>query len=824
MLRPGRPPSNRLWVFLAALALTGACSSAGSSCAGLSPLPGGARFPESEKTENIANLRLTQDGIAFLNANWQDLLKGMLPEAGGGANPTIAIPLKCQVIGSLGYIVDNGHPVGGAACNSTGCGWADKKCDLNPNSATCRVNFNTAHSAPGDNTLKLGLQFTVDQKWFNLIDLKVTQLDGVDVCGDSGDGGCIDPEDIQVVSPVDAGTCSDWTCSAVSFFKDNVAGFLSPMIHDAMIGIVNNQFCEPCGALGQAQCPSGSFCSGGTCVDSQNTDACVPRLLGVEGRATLATFVQDFGVPPDAQLDLSIGLGSSADVNEGVNLGMRGGLMASAQNACVPAMSSPTLPSVPVPQFDRDAPADASGYHMALGLSQPFLSQALFQAQQSGALCLDMTTASLGMLNTGLIKTFLPSLGQLATRDGLDAPMQISLRPGAPPSIDVGAGTVDPVTGKALEPLITLEMPRLSIDFYAEIDDRLARLFTITADVAMPLSMSVTGCSGLAPAFGDLQQLVTNVSVTNSELIAEDPSLLGDLVPLALGMAQPAIAQLIKPVSLPNFGNFKLQVNAIKGINAIASQPGKFYHLAVYGTLLPAAASCSTVAPRISASVERAEIPQASEMTLTGKALPVPAAVLDVDADGGRTAEYSYRVDQGFWSEFHPAVDGRLRVSRAAFLLQGTHQIDVRARFAGDPKSVSPAVRVPFRVDWEPPQIAFVTGPDQRIEVRAHDVISGPQGLRYAYKLGEGAWSDFGPARALDEAAIRQAGGVSVRVQDEVGNVAERSWKGLTTLSRAAPAMATQTAQGCTAPGLPGGLASLLAFGAWVGLRRRSRR
>jgi hypothetical protein len=133
-------------------------------------------------------------------------------------------------------------------------------------------------------------------------------------------------------------------------------------------------------------------------------------------------------------------------------------------------------------------------------------------------------------------------------------------------------------------------------------------------------------------------------------------------------------------------------------------------------------------------------------------------------------------------------------------------------------------VRVPFRVDWEPPRIAFVTGPDQRVEVRAHDVISGPDGLRYAYKVGDGAWSDFGPPRALDQAAIRQAGGVSVRVQDEVGNVAERSWKGLTTLSRAAPAMATQTAQGCTAPGLPGGLASLLVFGVWVGYRRRSRR
>lgn len=867
MPRPGRSPAHRFWVFLAALVMAGACSSAGSSCAGIQPLPGGERFPEAQKTDNIANLRLTQAGIGFLNTNWKPLLKGMLPDGGGtGTNPTISIPLKCQVVGSLGYIVDNGHPVGGTACASTSCGRADQQCDLNPNSstydapqvvsaqitnfhvtdappdllnvtlslsvntgdifvdafcATCKVNFNTGANAPSGNTLKLGVQFSIDQKWFNLVDLKVTQLDGVGVCDGTPDGNCIDPADIQVQSP--GGTCSDFTCQAVDFFKNNVAAWLSPMIHDAMLSIVNNQFCEPCGAIGQPTCPTGSTCSSGTCVDNLNPNACVPRLLGIEGRATLASFVQSFGVPPDAQLDLSIGLGSSANVDTGVNLGLRGGLLASAPNACVPALPTPSVPTVPVPQFDAEAPSGASGYHMALGLSQPFLSQALFQAQQSGALCLNMTTATVGLLNTGLIKTFLPSLGQLATRDGLDAPMQISLRPGAPPSIDVGAGTVDPVTGKALEPLITLKMPKLSIDFYAQIDDRLARLFTLTADVSMPLSLAITGCSGLSPAFGDLQQLVTNVSVTNSELIAEDPTLLGDLVPLALGMAQPAIASLIKPISLPNFGNFKLQVNAAKGINAVPSKPGSYYHLGVYGTLVAASAQCAVAAPLLSASLDHGEVPPASEMKLSGKPLPLPTAVLQVSAQGPGTAQYSYRVDEGFWSEFHPSVDGRLRVASAAFLLQGDHQIDVRSRFAERPAGVSSPLRVAFRVDWDPPELSLVANREaNRLEVRARDVISAPSALQYAYKVGQEAWSDFGPAREIDLDAVAQAGGVIVRARDEAGNVAERSWKGLTTLERVAPgAQATEVAQGCTAPGIPGGLISLLAMAGWCGLRRR---
>ena len=863
MSRPGRSPANRFWIFLAALAMAGACSSAGSSCAGLAPLPGGARFPEAQKTDNIANLRLTQDGIDFLNTNWRPLLRGMLPDAGVTGDPTIRIPIACKQISGASF-ADQGTP----GCNSTACGRLNGTCDLNPNSPTwdapavvtasisdfqvvptspdllqvtlglkidtgalyvgyscvqCSVRFNNTNVGAGKNVLDLTVKFSVDPKWSHLIDLTVTELNGTQICGSSGAPAapeCLNANALHVDSI--SGSFCDSICNlADSSFTQDILSFLSPYIQDVMLSMVNNQFCEPCGALGQATCPTGSTCSSGTCTDNQNPEACVPRLLGIEGRATLASFVQSFGVPPDAQMDLSIGLGSSANVNAGLNLGMRGGVLASARNACVPSLPTPSVPTVPVPQFDAEAPPGASGYHMALGLSQPFLSQALFQAQQSGALCLNMTTASLGMLNTGLIKTFLPSLGQLATRDGLDAPMQISLRPGAPPSIDVGAGTVDPVSGKALAPLITLKMPKLSIDFYAQIDDRLARLFTLTADVSMPLSMSITGCSGLSPAFGDLQQVITNVSVTNSELLAEDPTLLGDLVPLAMGMAQPAIASLIKPISLPNFGNFKLQLNAATGINPIPSQAGNFYHLAVYGTLLPVAATCTTVAPLLSASLARAEIPPASEMTLTGKGLPLPTAVLAVRGEGSGATEYSYRVDDGFWSEFHPSTDGRLRVSRASFLLQGTHQIDVRARFAGDPGSVSPAVRVPFLVDWDPPELSLVRTADQGLEVKARDVISGTA-LRYAYKLGDGAWSGYGPAHPIEREALRQAGGVSVRVQDESGNVAERSWKGLTTLSRVAPAAtAAGQAQGCTAPGLPGGLVSLLAMAGWCGLRRR---
>src|SRR5207247_2407402 len=100
------------------------------------------------------------------------------------------------------------------------------------------------------------------------------------------------------------------------------------------------------------------------------------------------------------------------------------------------------------------------------------INLAFHQAQQGGVLCLQLSSATTGLLNTGLFKTFLPSLGKLATRDGKDAPMMIVLKPGTPPEVKIGPG--------GMKPLLTVALKDLTIDFYASIDDRFARLFSLT--------------------------------------------------------------------------------------------------------------------------------------------------------------------------------------------------------------------------------------------------------------------------------------------------------------------------------------------------------
>jgi len=310
------------------------------------------------------------------------------------------------------------------------------------------------------------------------------------------------------------------------------------------------------------------------------------------------------------------------------------------------------------------------------------------------------------VLNTGLFKTFLPSLGNLATVDGKDAPMMIVMRPASAPTVAIGKGTFDPVTKKPIDPLITLSMPNVSIDFYAMLSDRYARLFTLTADIALPLSLIFEGCDSVTPAIGDLKMLITNIHTANSEILAEDPMVLTDLIPAVIGLAEPAVTSALKPFALPALGSFKLKVNEVKGLGAI-SGTANYNHLGIYATLLPLNGQCATGAPLTTVALKRSVIPDAKLMVATGKGLPWPQAVLDVHALGQNgTPEFAYRVDHGTWTTFLAAPNDELLVEHPAFLFQGLHHIEVRSRMAEDPHGISNPASVGFMVDWDPPSVS----------------------------------------------------------------------------------------------------------------------
>jgi hypothetical protein len=695
----------------------------------------------------------------------------------------------------------------------------------------CSVRFNTRATLPNDNRVRATIRFTIDTKWDKLLAFEVTSFTGSDVCGASGappPPDCLQPEDITLTGQ---NTCGDIYCDTLDLdiVKSTLLQLISPLLQNQIRSIIGDQTCEPC--MATADCPRSTdgsnqqaTCSNDVCRDTV-ANRCVPRFLGVEGRIDLGAALSSFGAPAGASIDLSLAAGSSVTVDQGLSLGTRVGVQAVQVAGCVPPSPPPAVTAVGAPNFDAEA-SPGSQFHVGLGLSTHFLNAAFHAAHQAGALCLQLSTENVGLINTGLFKTFLPSLGRIATRDGKDAPMMVVLRPARPPQVTIGQGTYDPVTKKPIKPLILLALPELSIDFYALIDDRQARLFTLTADVSLPLSLIFEGCDKVTPAIGDLKTLVSNIRATNSEMLAEDPQVLADLVPAVIGLAEPAVASALKPFSLPSLGNFKLKVNEAKGLGNISGTEA-YNHLGLYAQLLGATDMCAVAAPRVTARLVKSHMPKTSEMRATGaNRLPWPEALLAVDAQGREgSPEYAVRIDDGLWSDFRPAVNGLLTVSHPRFLLQGPHTIWVRARVAEDPQGISPAQPVGFVVDWEPPEVSLSANrATDRLEVQARDSVSHATKLLFAYRVGEQDFSDFGPAREISLSAVERQGGVTVLVKDEVGNVGQAVWRVPTVALRREPAPSLDAA----VPNVPqpGGCSavdgvSVLGLVALIGLRRR---
>lgn len=854
-----------LYLLVAATVAAAGCSTSNTGgalgCASMNPIPSGRYV--GPKTDNAINVRLSTDGVNYINANWRMLIDMFAP------GETLTVPVACikqsfPVVGNvliadqnLNQKCDNGEqanvgitvtgfqlvPIpndkvqgtvsvtldtGNINIDSESTSWLG--C-LGLSAIECSINFNTARNSPSNQVMKATIQFTIDTKFDNLLAFKITGLTGTDVCGSSGAPAapeCLDALDLQLNGE---NTCGDVYCGTADWdpIKTFVLQLISPLLQGQVQTLLAQQSCEACGGTGMPACIAGSSCDGSskTCIDTADSSHCAPRFLGVEGRMDLSSMLGAFGTPPGSNVDLSVAAGSSVSVDTGINLGMRAGLTAVTVSNCVPPQTAPAMPQINAPDFDHefDPTAQNNTYHVALGISDPFINLALYNVEQSGGLCLQMSSSTVGVLNTGLFKTFLPSLGNLATVDGKDAPMMIVLRPAAAPTVDIGKGTYDPVTKKPIDPLITMSLPNVTVDFYAMLSDRYARLFSLTADIKLPLSLIFEGCDSVTPAIGDLKMLITNIRTANSEILAEDPKVLADLIPAVIGLAEPAVTSALKPFQLPPVGSFKLKVNEVKGLGAI-SGTSNYNHLGIYATLLPLNGQCATGTPTTTLSLKQSIIPKASEMVATGKGLPWPKAVLDVHALGmNGTPEFAFRVDHGTWSTFLAAPGDELVVEHPAFLFQGMHTIEVRSRVAEVPHGVSTPVSVGFLVDWDPPAVTLTADREHdALHVAARDTVTPDAKLLYAYKVGDGLLSDFGPAREIVLSAIEAQGGVTVQVKDETGNLGAAEYRVAGTVNH--PDTALGTAPTAATPGTgcstsPGAFSLLLALGVLLGFRRK---
>lgn len=701
---------------------------------------------------------------------------------------------------------------------------------------SCSLEFDSNKQGEPNIPVNVDLTLTLDPVYGDILAFDVGKIDLAEI---------IEMKDLTLTS---TGTGAESWCSFactiaefaknIQFVEDLIMDLVRGMLDDAVRDAIDGFRCRACNAT--SECPATATCNSGLCVDS-TSNKCVPALLGLEGRINPGEMLASMGGSSSSLLDLYAVTGgknidntpSTKVENGGIILGIMGGtrsvvydghgsFVAPGVAKCVPKRTFERRAQPTAVEFDdeaKNAQPKISGYQLGLALSDSFLDQAMFDAYQSGLLCLDVDSDVTSFLSTSLFATFLPSLAMLTHNK--DVPMLISLRPKEAPHVIVGKGTTKEVNGQQVpdDPLLTVVMDDLQLDFYALLEDRFARLFSLRTDLRLPLSLEFTQDNKVKIVLADLKTLLTNTSAQNSEMLAEDPKVVADLIDAVIGLLQPLLADLLAPIELPEFSGFQIDIRRALGVIPYPSQPGH-EHLALFADLKLGGSMPYSVFSETSATLVEKFVPERGELLVGAR----PKAVIDVSASGLKArdfagSEYSWRVNGGLWSPW--TTQTRLEVAAPVLVFQGRHFVEVRSREIGVRESEDPRpAGVIVEVDYEAPTVALRLDSERRVVVtEARDTVSRDDELRYSYRVSGGAWTSLGAARefSLDELGANPS--LEVEVTD-VSGLKARTWFGEPADQvDALPGTSQLPAEsGCASAGV-----SMLALSALALLRRRRR-
>ena len=589
---------------------------------------------------------------------------------------------------------------------------------------------------------------------------------------------------------------------------------------------------------------------------------CEPVQLGISGQLDVSGLTQKVGFPPNTKLDLFAGLGSKSqdqahpdsgaviDAN-GLQLAVEAGTQPSSTVINLCAKPGAIWQDSPIPAMDFDdaanKPSTVSAYDFGFSLASEMMNRGFFDAYNAGMLCVAVTNVTSSFISSGLFKTFLPSLGLVT--GGKDVPMKILLRPTQPPYVRIGKNTTKKdANGNDVpdDPLITLAFRQMNVDFYALVDERQVRIFTLQADLNLPLDLrpDPNDNSSLQPVLGGLDTVLTNISALSpdynplatatspatvpsqlaysatSDMLAEDPGVVKDLLGAAVRLAQPLLAGVIKPVALPTMLGLKFEVRGIAGAVPMSDVTNEGYnHLAIWtqvGVCGTGGVTCEKYNVRTQARIVDRYLPESLREVAAGAR---PSVTLELSAQQARSgrAQYTYRVDGSLWSPW--LSQSTLTIADPLFLVQGLHRIEVRAREAGDDSTQDPnPVALDFFVSYEAPTVSLRQRPDDGALITWAHSASTPDGrLSFSYRIdGQQAWSEPGPARVFTQDELN-GHGLTVSVSDLSGRSAQAHFgdEEGTALARAG------VTGGCASSG--GGALAIFGLLALALFRRRAR-
>lgn len=848
----------------------GGCSSGCGGCGGTTPLPGG--FPKEKAIENAASVRLSKPGLDFLATNLPPIasklaggqngkIKFGVPSTTieekdfflafdlkaticpGGADPN-ANPPKCTAevnIGAATFKIDSVtpdavvvqgviplelddtpvqliDPVGltihvGYGSNGTCVAPNASRVSVQPKNlpVTVRIPLVAETTSPRDGYTKIDVDNAV-------IDLNAIQGGDVRICADCGLFSSI------LCNPIlNAGLIKNTIVNAI---KGGLDGQVKSLLKDALCTAPAPNLNPPC--------PDGSKPDAANkhCVYNSAPTQCVPMLLGTDAHIDLGGFLKSISPGTAGGLDFGLAAGGSMNpaprlpadnqgypghTPNGITLGMIGGTVPQPVSKCVPASEPPPLPTgIPVPDELAPTTADpATAPHVGIALAGRFLDYTMNSVYRSGTLCLGISTEQIDLLKSGLVSLIIPSLKKL-TFEQKDAAVAIATRPQAPPTVKIGGGG-----DVNADPLLRVGLPKFAVDFYVWSYDRFVRAFTFQGDLTIPVNLTASK-AGITPVLGEIK--IANPSVSNSDLLLEDPNLIaGALAPLLGGLSGQLVGGGFNPIDLSGATaslGLGLEVNGFKKLTK-----GQDDFLALFATLsktTAATAQSSTSAKLLSKTVDK------EAMTLAkldrARAPRLSVAVGSSLDDGRRKVEYSYFIDRGTRSAWMPGPT--LEIKDDYLVFQGRHTLYVSSRVVGEPETedATPA-QVPFTIDALAPFVE-IEREGSSATVKAWDVVSDADALVGRARLDDGAWTEWGPLSKLSKLDVAGKETLAVEVKDEEGNIAQVSQplirgRGDTSIGAAGSGC------GCSTPGtrdrgpLALTLGSLAVLGLFAARRRR---
>ena len=388
---------------LGAMACSGSISC--SSCGGgpLDPIPGG--FPEQARIERVAQVRLTESGMGFIESEFQNLMAGYLRMqcAGPGDVPCPsgfldiasrqANPASCDVVNNaciesltntpgplIGFEIDQTNASNATVCRddvndplrrdcyawlrfeglqlepvapdtlnvtiTTQIQTSDIPFRYDPLGLDCLVRLNSGADGGLTQDILVNAQVTeyTPPTGTGGRQLKI-DITGVDAQIPDGD---VDVECDPVhgdCTPIIGG---DWLGCGVAnlgVIKNILIPQLTGELGDIVASEVDAALGRTCGAPGLDLCPQLTSCNSDNLCEENDTGDIVPVTLGFEGRVDFSSLLAGFtqGRPGRSDISFTVG-GESATDATGLNLGALGGAeVVNFDPTCAQMLQSPRL-------------------------------------------------------------------------------------------------------------------------------------------------------------------------------------------------------------------------------------------------------------------------------------------------------------------------------------------------------------------------------------------------------------------------------------------------------------------------------------------------